>query len=155
MRRIIIPFIVVLALAIPTLAIARSETTFRAQLKQLNGSGVSGTIWVTQSGDTLNLWRERPFYVRDTDAAGRDCLLNGIFDRVVVTMRNNKPFAAELIDFKTDSLSASGRIDELKKYYKPQIDAYRRALVKLTGLAPAQITSKLVLLSNDAIIDMK
>ena len=55
MRRIVIPFIVVLALAIPTLAIARSGTTFRAQLKELNGSGVSGTIWVTQSGDTLTV----------------------------------------------------------------------------------------------------
>ena len=58
MRRIVIPFIVVLALAIPTLAIARSGTTFRAQLKELNGSGVSGTIWVTQSGDTLTVTLE-------------------------------------------------------------------------------------------------
>ena len=37
---------------------ARSGTTFRAQLGELNGSGVSGTLWVTQSGNTLTVTLE-------------------------------------------------------------------------------------------------
>lgn len=55
MRRILIPTIVVLALAIPTLALARSGTTFRAQLHELNGSGVDGSISVTLSGNTMTV----------------------------------------------------------------------------------------------------
>ena len=58
MRRFVILFVVVLALAIPALAMARSGTTFRAQLHELNGSGVSGTLWVTQSGNTLTVTLE-------------------------------------------------------------------------------------------------
>ena len=128
---------------------------FRSACKKPNLAALlARTAYKTQNGDTLAIWRERPFYVRDTDSAGREVILNGIFDRVVVIMRNNKPLAAELIDFKTDSLTGDGRIDELKKYYKPQIDAYRRALAKLTGLAPSQITSKLMFLSNDVIVNI-
>lgn len=55
MRRLLIPAIVVLALAIPTLASARAGSSFRAQLNELNGSGASGTAWVTVSGDTLTV----------------------------------------------------------------------------------------------------
>ena len=55
MRRFVIPFVVVLALAIPALAMARSGTTFRAELHELNGSGADGTAWVTVSGDTLTV----------------------------------------------------------------------------------------------------
>jgi hypothetical protein len=55
MRRFVIPFVIVLALAIPALAMARSGTTFRAQLHELNGSGATGTAWVTVNGDTLTV----------------------------------------------------------------------------------------------------
>jgi hypothetical protein len=55
MRRLIIPFIVVLALAIPALASARAGTTLRAQLHELNGSGVNGAISVTLSGNSMTV----------------------------------------------------------------------------------------------------
>lgn len=55
MRKIVIPFVLVLALAIPALTIARSGTSFRAQLHELNGSGASGTAWATLEGTTLTV----------------------------------------------------------------------------------------------------
>jgi Cu/Zn superoxide dismutase len=58
MRRFAIPLALLVVLAIPSLATARSGTTFRAQLHEMNGSGVNGTIWVTQSGNTLTVTLE-------------------------------------------------------------------------------------------------
>jgi CHRD domain-containing protein len=55
MRRLIIPALLVMALAIPALASARAGTTFRAQLNELNGSGASGTAWATVDGTTLTV----------------------------------------------------------------------------------------------------
>ena len=55
MRRLVIPFILVLALAVPALVMARSGTTFRAQLHELNGSGVDGSISVTLTGNTMTV----------------------------------------------------------------------------------------------------
>ena len=55
MRRLIIPALLVLALAIPALASARAGSTFRAQLMELNGSGASGTATATIEGTTLTV----------------------------------------------------------------------------------------------------
>ena len=55
MRRLFIPVIVLLALALPALAMARSGTSFRAQLHELNGSGASGIATATLEGSTLTV----------------------------------------------------------------------------------------------------
>ena len=55
MRKSLIPAIVVLALAVPALAMARSGTTFRAQLHEMNGSGVDGSVLVSLTGNTLTV----------------------------------------------------------------------------------------------------
>jgi hypothetical protein len=55
MRRLIIPALIVLVLAVPALASARAGTTFSAQLHELNGSGASGSAIVTVSGTTLTI----------------------------------------------------------------------------------------------------
>ena len=55
MRRLLIPLIALLALALPTLATAKAGTSFRAQLLELNGSGASGSALVTVDGTTLTV----------------------------------------------------------------------------------------------------
>jgi len=55
MRRLIIPSLLVLALAIPTVVAARAGTTFRARLHELNGSGANGTATATVNGSTLTV----------------------------------------------------------------------------------------------------
>jgi len=55
MRRLIIPALVVLAVAIPALAMARAGTTFQANLHELNGSGASGFATATVNGTTLTV----------------------------------------------------------------------------------------------------
>ena len=53
MRRLVIPALIVLVLAVPALASASAGTTFRAQLNELNGSGARGSATVTVSGNDL------------------------------------------------------------------------------------------------------
>jgi ATP-dependent helicase/nuclease subunit A len=96
----------------------------------------------------LELWRERRFAVR-LDGV----ILQGQLDRVVIVRdASGNVMAADLIDFKSDRISAEE--DSLAKrvtYYSPQIRAYRKAVAQLTGLAEIAITSKLAFTSLDAV----
>jgi len=96
----------------------------------------------------LELWRERRFAVR-LDGV----ILQGQLDRVVVVRdASGKAIAADLIDYKSDRISAEE--DSLGKrvtYYSPQIRAYRKAVAQLTGLAETAITSRLAFTSLDAV----
>ena len=54
-RKIFIPVVLLLVLAVPALAMARSGTSSRAELHELNGSGARGTARVTQQGISLTV----------------------------------------------------------------------------------------------------
>ena len=74
-------------------------------------------------------------------------MLSGAFDRVVVTRdANGKPVAAHLIDFKTDTVPEGDTEAATQKAadYAGQISVYRRALTRLLGLGPDQITAELL-----------
>lgn len=91
--------------------------------------------------EEVELWREKPFLVRDEDA-----LLTGTFDRVVVVRRKGVPVRAQLFDFKTDSLgdvSTEERVARVR-FYEPQLGLYREALAKLLQLPPTAIAATLV-----------
>lgn len=89
------------------------------------------------------VWRERPFVVRDGEA-----ILRGTIDRLVVLYDGDKPVAADVLDFKTDVLgpddpaALEARVEE----YRPQLDAYRRAVAGLFNLQPSRISARLALL---------
>jgi len=96
-----------------------------------SGSGVSE--------GQIRVWRERPFACREGDI-----ILNGKIDRLVVFYHRDRPLAAEVVDFKTDRLSADdpASIDARLDFYRPQLEAYRRASARLLGLELAQISAK-------------
>lgn len=89
---------------------------------------------LSRNGAT-ELWRERTFVVRDGDR-----LLRGTFDRVAFHAGG-----ATIIDFKTDTKPDVDR-------YRPQVDAYRRALAKLRGLDPSAIACKLVFVGTGEVV---
>lgn len=86
------------------------------------------------------VWRERPFALREGDT-----ILSGKIDRLVVLYDGDRPVAADLVDFKTDSVSASEprAIDARTAHYRPQLDAYRRAVARLLGLDGARVSARL------------
>lgn len=95
----------------------------------------------------LEVLREQPFAVRLDDV-----VLRGTFDRVVLTRSEGAVIAAELIDFKTDTVDSRDALAERIAHYRPQIDAYRRALARLYTLAPEAITAKLAFVSTGDVI---
>lgn len=106
---------------------------------------------LTQSrytADTTQAWRERRFAIRMDDT-----LLSGAFDRVVIQMHEGRPVAAEILDFKTDAPSQIEKdggkslddfVREKVQFYEPQMQAYRKAVQKMTALPESQISMTLL-----------
>jgi ATP-dependent exoDNAse (exonuclease V) beta subunit len=99
----------------------------------------------TMQGDVhLDVQTERAFALRIGDE-----LLSGSIDRLVLVSRGPAVIAAEVLDYKTDTIP-TGDKDALAakvEFYRPQIEAYRQAVMKLYRLEPQQVTARLVFLS--------
>ena len=105
----------------------------------------------TQSSE---LWRERPFTcVLPEPDGGGDALWTGSFDRVVLGLEGVLVVAAELIDFKTDRVEGQ-RLEASVERYRPQLEAYRRVLAHLTGLAEGAIRARLLFLHQGVVLDL-
>ncbi len=85
-------------------------------------------------------------------------LISGTIDRLVVLMTDGRPYAAEIIDFKTDAyegnmnlLWVQDRID----HHRPQMEIYARVVSELFGIPEARIATYLVLLSGDEFVECK
>jgi len=89
----------------------------------------------------LLLWRERAFAINDGNI-----VLRGAFDRVVLTVKSGKISSAEILDFKSD-LVGSDAVDARTARYKPQFDAYKRALSSLISLPLEKVTCSVIYLA--------
>ncbi len=100
-----------------------------------------------------SLHREQAFALDE-----REGTLLGIIDRVVLWRRAGKTVAAEVIDFKFDGLGGDGTpshpraLAEKTAFYTPQLQAYRRAVARLHGLAPECISCDLVFMRSGEVV---
>ncbi len=95
--------------------------------------------------DAPRLWREKKFAVRMDDR-----LLSGAFDRVVVEVEQGGAIGARLIDFKTDSVAADGsHLNALVGQYRPQVDAYAKALSVMLDLPINKVEGWLLFVGAD------
>jgi len=81
--------------------------------------------------------RERPFVVRDDGV-----ILRGVMDRV----HHLPDGRVVLIDWKTDRVQPGDELKQRAAHYAPQLQAYLRALLQITGRAPDQVEGWLVFL---------
>lgn len=81
---------------------------------------------------------ERPFVVRDGSR-----MVSGRLDRVVWLRDNDGTLAAEVIDYKTDAIPVAA-LPERVEFYRPQIEAYLRAVALFGNLPSDRITAALV-----------
>jgi len=86
----------------------------------------------------VQLWRERIF-----DVLIEGEIVSGVFDRVHLFT-----YRAEIIDFKTDK---SGQ--DSAEIYRPQMELYRQALAKLTGLSEEAIRCYLLFTHDQSIVE--
>ncbi len=96
---------------------------------------------------TLEALRELPFAFRQNDE-----LLSGTIDRLVLVRQSGRLTAAEVIDYKTDTVTSPAQLSELTEFYRPQLAAYKQAAERITGLPAECITAKLVFLSVDEVV---
>ncbi|MDX1944883.1 MAG: UvrD-helicase domain-containing protein [Pirellulaceae bacterium] len=125
--------------------LARRLAEFRRQIAPPAVAAALSRAAYAKLGDvSLAVQTERSFAIRDDDK-----ILTGNIDRLVVASSGGMPVWAEVLDFKTDTLSPDDakQLAAKVEYYRPQIAAYRRAAARLTGLAPSQISAKLIFLS--------
>ncbi|MEX0655572.1 MAG: UvrD-helicase domain-containing protein [Phycisphaeraceae bacterium] len=94
-----------------------------------------------------DLWRERSFAVVEE---GR--MMRGQFDRVAVWRdAAGRAERAMLVDFKTDRADAA-RVRELVEVYRPQVEAYRRAIGRLLRLEATAVAARLAFVDAGEVV---
>jgi ATP-dependent exoDNAse (exonuclease V) beta subunit len=88
---------------------------------------------------------ERSFAIRD---GGQ--LLTGFIDRLVLLSSDGRVIGAEILDYKTDAVDPQDEDDVAAKvdHYRPQLQAYRRAVSKLTYLPMERILASLIFVES-------
>jgi ATP-dependent exoDNAse (exonuclease V) beta subunit len=97
-------------------------------------------IW-TSAIRPLQVERERRFLVPDGTQ-----FLEGSLDRVVWLGDLYSTVAADVIDFKTDAIKPGDKaaLDARTEHYRPQLEAYRRAVARLAQLPAGRVAARLV-----------
>jgi ATP-dependent exoDNAse (exonuclease V) beta subunit len=72
-------------------------------------------------------------------------LLTGFIDRLVLLQRDDRVVAAEIIDYKTDAIDVQDaqQLADKVAFYAPQLEAYRNAVARVTGLQPQAVLARL------------
>ncbi len=85
--------------------------------------------------------RECPFAVRDGDV-----ILSGKIDRLVVLRDGARTVGADILDFKTDAIPAQDpeALEARVAWYRPQLEAYRRAAATFLRIEPKELSTRLV-----------
>lgn len=108
------------------------------------------------AGETLELWREKPFAVRLAGPGGEPVLMSGRFDRVVVVRgRDGRATRAILIDFKTDAVEGGRELDERVAHYRPQVGAYCAAIGVMLRLEAGAISARLLFTEAGRAVELK
>jgi ATP-dependent helicase/nuclease subunit A len=129
-----------------------SEATMERQAAAMEKRGPAGAeaaaclrtvalrqVW-ERPAQGAEVWRERAFeVVMDGD------WVTGVFDRVVVERdAEGRVRRATVLDFKTDEVAHERAMAEAILLHAGQINLYRRAVARLTGLREAEVGGELV-----------
>lgn len=79
-----------------------------------------------------------------------DQLLSGSIDRLVLITQQGRLVGADVIDFKTDGVTADG-LSTSAAYYAGQLQGYREAVMRLYQLPRESITTRLFFLACDTV----
>ena len=129
------------------------EVLCRSTYQQSPGAGGTCAIRATDRGERWRwrVWRERPFAIRDGNT-----ILNGKIDRLVLLYDGDDIVAADVMDYKTDMLSANDprALDARAEIYRPQLEAYRVATSRLCHLARDRISVRLLFVTAGCVTNL-
>jgi ATP-dependent helicase/nuclease subunit A len=82
-------------------------------------------------------------------------LLTGTLDRLVLIRRDSQVIAADIIDYKTDSV-AEGRAADLEQmsHYRQQLHSYADAIAQVYRLDTERITRRLVFVQSGQVVNV-
>lgn len=96
------------------------------------------------------VFREWPFAFRDGGT-----LLSGKVDRLVVLYDGVRPMGADIVDFKSDQIPMDrGALNRRVEFYRPQLEAYRQAVMQWSGLPQEQVSARLLFLHLGLVADV-
>ena len=84
-----------------------------------------------------------------------DKVTSGFIDRLVVAVdHEGKPVAAQIIDYKTDTIDVhdDGAITSKAAFYKPQLEAYQAAVMDMMKLPMESVSCCLALLQPGCVV---
>ena len=96
----------------------------------------------------LEVENERPFAVRLQSG-----ILQGVIDRLVLVYEGDLLVAADVIDFKTDTI-LDADMQERLEFYKPQLAGYRAAVSQFTRLPLERISTRLVFVEPGLLVNL-
>jgi len=83
-----------------------------------------------------------------------DDLVNGTADRLVLVRHNDQVVAADVIDFKTDTVQSDADIEHLREIYREQLRLYRLAIAAIYRVLPERIAARLALVSASRVVSV-
>jgi ATP-dependent helicase/nuclease subunit A len=95
------------------------------------------------------VWRERPFALRVEGHDGRETLWTGAIDRATILRDGDQPSSAEIVDFKTDRIGGLAVPNQVLAAYQAQLDAYRIAVERMSGVGRQRTRVTLLFLDGD------
>lgn len=107
------------------------------------------SAYSSHGGTQLTIDTERSFAVKEQGG-----LLTGSIDRLVLVFDGERAVAADVIDFKTDQLPGENAAawESRVAYYRPQLEAYCRAVANFTKISPAAISARLIFVSGGRVV---
>ena len=124
----------------------RSVLSYETYTKEPTNSNERTPIHICESlkQPQWRVWTERPFTARDGDST----IMTGAIDRLVVLFDGETPIGAEVLDFKTDRITPDQLADRTE-FYRPQLEAYRRAVLKWYPMLEGKVSTRLLFVRND------
>ncbi|MBP5620684.1 MAG: UvrD-helicase domain-containing protein, partial [Thermoguttaceae bacterium] len=93
------------------------------------------------AGYDTQVFRERPFSYLE----GKDSLVRGVIDRLVLKYQNDQLVGADVIDFKSDRHASEKTLNE----YRLQLNEYGKVVAKQFQLSKNKITLRLAFVSEE------
>ena len=99
----------------------------------------------------LQVFNERQFAIRSADG-----ILQGSIDRLVLILNGDQVVAADIVDFKTDTIDPNdpASIAAKREFYQPQLQAYSEAVSQLYDLPLARVRARVAFVQSGVVIDV-
>ena len=75
-------------------------------------------------------------------------------DRIVWIYAGQQLVAADIIDFKTDVAEDDLAVNKKREYYRPQLESYRDAVCRMSGLTAERVITRLVFVGRGLVVQV-